>query len=177
MPEAPARSADDTLGRILGFLRGIGIAVREGQVAGDDFLPGIRVEDGGLVLDRAQLRWPGDLLHEAGHLAVLPPAQRRTLSGDLAGHEAIPYASEMEATAWAYAATVAIGLDPAVLFHEGGYHGRSAGLVRTYAMGVYPGAHGLVQAGMAAAGPDAVARGEATYPHMRRWLRDEPLPR
>jgi hypothetical protein len=177
MPDAPAMTADHVLERILDFLRGIGIAVREGPVAGDDFLPGIRVEDGALVLDRAQLRWPGDLLHEAGHLAVLPPAQRRGMSGDLAGHEAIPYASEMEATAWAYAATVAIGLDPAVLFHEGGYHGRSAGLIHTYTLGVYPGAHGLVQAGMAAAGPEAVARGEAIYPRMRRWLRDEPLPR
>lgn len=168
---APTRDSD-TVERILAFLRDIGLSVREADVGGDAFLPGVRVADGGLLVDRVRLRWPGDLLHEAGHLAVLPAALRATASGDLAAQEDVPHASEIEATAWAYAATVAIGLEPGVLFHEGGYHGRSDALVLTYAMGVYPGAHGLVQAGMTASGTDARQRGEPVYPHMQRWLRD-----
>ena len=160
------------LERILAFLREVGIPVRETELDDDAFLPGVRVAGGGLLLDRTRLRWPGDLLHEAGHLAVLPPAQRAAMSDDLAGHDDVPHASEVEATAWAYAATVAIGLAPTVLFHEGGYHGQSGSLAMTYAMGVYPGAHGLVQAGMTASGPEAAMRGETTYPAMRRWLRE-----
>ncbi|WP_290886240.1 hypothetical protein [Arenimonas sp.] len=171
MPIVPPDVAD-VLDRILAFLRGIGLPVREAAVDDEAFLPGIRIEGGGLVFDRARLRWPGDLLHEAGHLAVLPPARRAAVSDDLPGHDDVPHAGETEATAWAYAATVAIGLDPAVLFHEGGYHGKSASLVMTYAMGVYPGAHGLVQAGMTASGTTAAQRGEATYPAMQKWLRE-----
>jgi len=166
----PSAKVDDALERILGFLRAIGLPVVEAAVD-QDFLPGIRVADGGLVVDRERLRWPGDLLHEAGHLAMLPPAQRAAMSDDLPGHEAIAHAGEIEATAWAYAATVALGLDPAILFHEGGYRGQSASLVLTYSMGVYPGVHGLVQAGMTATGPEARRRGESTYPQMLRWLR------
>ena len=79
---------------------------------------------------------------------------------------------EVEATAWAYAASVALGLDPAVLFHEGGYHGKSAGLVLTYALGVYPGAKGLADAGMTQVGDQARQAGVPPYPHMTTWLRE-----
>lgn len=169
-PDTPA--PDPVLARIVAFLQAVGIPVREASLGDDAFLPGVRVEDGGLLFDRARLRWPGDLLHEAGHLAVLPAARRAAMSDDLAGHEDVPHAGEIEATAWAYAATVAIGLAPTVLFHEGGYHGKSASLAMTYSMGVYPGAHGLVQAGLAAVGADAAARGLPTYPTLLRWLRE-----
>ncbi len=55
------------------------------------------------------------------------------------------------------------------MFHEGGYHGNSAGLILTYSMGVYPCIHGLVQAGMTLSAP---ADGVPAYPHMIRWLRE-----
>ena len=157
--------ADDTLERILAFLRAVGIEVREAPVAGDAFLPGVCIEGGALRVDRATLRWPGDLLHEAGHIAVTPAALRPALPGVLDALPVDAHGGEVEATAWAWAALVAIGLEPAVLFHEGGYHGRSAGLVQMFSLGVYPGAHGLAKAGMAGGdGPP--------YPAMRRWLRD-----
>ena len=53
-------------------------------------LPGITVDDGALVLDRDKLMYPGDLLHEAGHLAVMPSAERNMLQknvGDDGGME------------------------------------------------------------------------------------------
>ena len=75
--------AGDALERILAFLHAIGIEVREAPVSGDAFLPGVRIEDGALVVDRATLRWPGDLLHEAGHIAVTPAALRPALPGVL----------------------------------------------------------------------------------------------
>lgn len=151
---------------LLDFLAGIGIAVREGEVPPDSFLPGIRLVAGALVVDRAALRWPGDLLHEAGHIATTPAALRARLDDQLADDPAIPHRGEAEATAWAWAALTHLGLPPALLFHAGGYHGHSAGLALTYAMGVCPGAAGLAQAGMATLG------GADGYPRMRRWLRD-----
>lgn len=156
----------------MAFLRGIGIAVREGAVADDAFLPGLVVERGEIIFDAGKLAWPGDLLHEAGHIAVTPPAQRHLLPELLSDHPIDAPGGEIEATAWAYAASVALGLDPALLFHEGGYHGKSAGLVMTYAMGVYPGCKGLVDAGLTLAGEAARQAGVAPYPHMLRWLRE-----
>src|SRR4051794_33714081 len=132
---------------IVDFLRTVGIATAEGSVPAGSFLPGIRVAGGTIVYDRATLRWPGDLLHEAGPLAVLPAAMRSRLDDALPGIDDIPHAGEAEAPAWAYAAIVHLGLDPAVLFHEGGYRGRSTDLIRTFGYGAYPGAYGLSQAG------------------------------
>lgn len=155
----------DTTQILLDFLAGIGITVREGAVPAASFLPGIRLVAGTLVVDRASLRWPGDLLHEAGHIATTPAAARAMLDDQLADDPAIPHRGEAEATAWAWAALTRLGLPAGLLFHEGDYHGHSAGLALTYAMGVYPGATGLAQAGMTQLG------GENGYPKMQRWLR------
>lgn len=158
--------------RIAGFLNQIGLEAAPGAVPADAFLPGVRILAGRIVYDPATLAWPGDLLHEAGHLAVAPAALRPTLSDGIELPDEVLHAGEMEATAWAYAAVCHLGLDPAVLFHAGGYHGNSAGLVATYSMGVYPGAAGLAGAGLTHVGPAARDAGLPVYPRMSRWLRD-----
>lgn len=157
--------ATDTTQILLDFLDSIGIEVREGPVPADSFLPGIRLVAGCLVVDRVALRWPGDLLHEAGHIATTPAALRAQLDDQLADDLGIPHRGEAEATAWAWAALTRLGLPAELLFHEGGYHGHSAGLALTYATGVYPVSAGLAQAGMTTLG------GQDGYPRMRRWLR------
>jgi hypothetical protein len=81
-------------------------------------------------------------------------------------------AVEVQATAWAYAAVRHLGLEPSVLFHEGGYEGKSAGLIFTYTAGVYPGAYGLQTLGMTATGETARGLQVPPYPHMLKWLRD-----
>lgn len=161
-----------TIDTIVAFLRGIGLSVHEGDVPDQAFLPGLRIAAGGIVFDRSKLQWPGDLLHEAGHLAMTPLAHRAALCDDLADQEIHEHAGEAEATAWAYAACVSLGLPPAVLFHPGGYHGQSDALILTYGAGVYPGARGLAEAGMALVGESARSQGLPPYPHMQRWLRD-----
>ncbi len=160
-----------TLDLILAFLSDVEVPVREGIVPADAVLPGVLVSRGELVIDRAAIRWPGDLLHEAGHIAVTPADHRVELDGALESSNQAPHSGEVEATAWAYAAIVHLGLDPAVLFHEGGYHGQSQSLIQTFSLGVYPGAFGLAQAGMTAVGAEAERMGGPTYPRMRRWLR------
>lgn len=158
--------------RLIAFLRDIGLRVDEEPLATPGFLPGVAVRAGGLVVDRGALRWPGDLLHEAGHLAVMPEALRPVQDGALHDCEHVPHAGEAEATAWAYAAACAVGLSARELFHAGGYHGYGEGLAMTYACGVYPGLHGLMQAGMAHGMTEAQTLGVAAYPWMRRWLRE-----
>ncbi|MBX7183601.1 MAG: hypothetical protein K1Y01_00505 [Vicinamibacteria bacterium] len=170
----PSPTADwsSNLERISSFLKSIGVEVTEGPVAPSALLPGVDIVNGGIVYDPDRLTWPGDLLHEAGHIAVVPAVLRRDLGGKLGEDVMAAHAGEAEATAWAWAAVVAIGLDPAVLFHEGGYQGRSQGLAFSYSIGSYPGAGGLIANGMALSASDAAKQGLAPYPHLVRWLRE-----
>ena len=88
----------DALQTIVDFLTSIGIRVRTGSVPADAFLPGLRIVDGGLIFDPAALRWPGDLLHEAGHIATVPSALRPILNDALADAPTSPHGGEAEAT-------------------------------------------------------------------------------
>lgn len=163
---------DEVASRIAGFLTEIGIEVVPAQLEHDSFLPGILVLSGKLLVDETKLIYPGDLLHEAGHLAVAPGDVRHSLSGEVIIPGANMDVVEVQATAWAYAATVHLDLDSRVLFHEGGYKGQSEGLIITYGAGVYPGAYGLQELGMTAGRELAGRLGVAEYPHMLRWLRE-----
>lgn len=158
--------------RIAEFLISIGIEVLPAELTGDTFLPGILVEGGRLLVDESRLTYPGDLLHEAGHLAVAEGRVRKSLGGEVIIPGADMNAVEVQATAWAYAAVRHLGLDPKILFHEGGYMGKSKGLLFTYGVGVYPGASGLQALGLTATGEEARQRGVPPYPHMLKWLRD-----
>lgn len=157
--------ADDAemFDRIVAFVRDIGIEVREGAVAGDSFLPAVSVIGGAVVFDKTRQQWPGDILHEAGHIAVMTPETRGGPVPDDGG-------LELAAMSWSYAAAIAIGIDPGVVFHEGGYHGSGSGLAQNYALGLYIGLPELVAAGMAY-GPGTAPEGAPVYPAMVRWLR------
>ncbi len=168
MPDADLEPLD----RILAFLDRIGLPAAQAPVPDDSFLPGVRVVEGVVVFDRSSLRWPADLLHEAGHVAIVPAALRSRLTDDLDAAADPSAIGEAEATAWAYAAIVELQLDPAPLFHDGGYGGHAAALVQCYQLGVYPGAHGLARVGMTRIGDDARRAGVAPYPRMTRWLRE-----
>ena len=158
--------------RISDFLKQIGIEVLPASFAEQTFLPGIMVERGRLLVDESKLRFPGDLLHEAGHLAVAPGALRGSLSGEVNLEQENMDAIETQAMAWSYAALRHLQLEPEVVFHEGGYRGKSQDLLHNFEMGVYLGANGLERAGMTATGGAASAMGVAPYPHMLKWLRD-----
>ncbi len=139
------------------FLHNAGILLRIAPTNGKTFVPGLSLEDGTVVIDPAVASYPGDLLHEAGHLAVASPEQRSTLGevGDNGG-------DEMAAIAWSVAAARACGLPLAVLFHEAGYKGAAAELVRDWEAGQPFGVPLLHWYGMSCA---------AEFPAMTRWLR------
>ena len=147
---------------ILAFLGEIGLGVVETELEPEEgFLPGIRVHEGALHVDRDRLAWPGDLLHEAGHLALAPPGVRARMSDTVEVPGASMWKLEEGAKPWSYAAALHIGIDPAVVFHEGGYRGYSPRILQTFALGVYPGVAVLVDAGLTAPG---------VFPRMLRWL-------
>jgi hypothetical protein len=157
---------------IVAFLARIGLPIAEETLAADTFLPGITLRAGGLVVDPDKLMWPGDLLHEAGHLAVLPAALRSKAHDDAPNHAEFAFAGELEAMAWAYAAAMELALPIEVLIHEGGYHGKARDLLQMYTFGVYPGLRGLCENGMTAAVGFTPNCGSTQYPRMLRWLRD-----
>jgi hypothetical protein len=157
---------------ILSFLSRIGLPIAEDTLPAGTFLPGIALRTGGLVVDPDKLMWPGDLLHEAGHLAVLPSAPRSDAHDDDPNHAEVEFAGELEAMAWAYAAAVELGLPMEVLIHDGGYHGRARDLLQMYSFGVYPGLRGLCETGMTAAVGFTPDCGPVQYPRMLRWLRE-----
>ena len=156
---------DDPDGRlIIAFLERIGIGVTLEPLSDDTFLPGIAIRDGALVADPAKLRWPSDLLHEAGHIAVTAPEDRPTLNQvrDDPGEE-------MAALAWSYAAALEIGLDPRILFHDD-YRGGGAALASGFAAGRGVGAPMLAWFGMCSE-PHRRDDPLPAYPKMARWLR------
>ena len=153
---------------ILEFLETIGLPVRRAPIEGPTFLPGIRIEAGGLLVDPVALRYPGDLLHEAGHLALMEPARRLSVSGDAGGDGG----EELGAIAWSYAAAVHIGLDPRVVFHCEGYRGGADSIVENLLAGRYIGLPILQWTGLALDERQAREQGLPAYPHMLRWLRE-----
>src|SRR5207237_1289082 len=82
--------------------------VRAEPIAEDVFPPGVTLRGGAIVYDPDKLLYPGDLLHEAGHVAVTEPERRAALDGDAEDDPA----EEMAAIAWSWAAAKAIGIDP-----------------------------------------------------------------
>jgi len=153
--------------RIVAFLGEIGLAVRCGAVVGPTILPGILVEHGALVFDPDKLRFPADLLHEAGHLAVVPPAQRAALHHNVGSDPA----EEMMAIAWSYAAALHLGIDPALLFHDE-YKGGGAAILAAFAHGRGFGVPMLQWVDMTCDAARARVQGGTAFPHMRRWLRE-----
>jgi hypothetical protein len=164
--------ADPLTAQIADFLIGIGIPVEPAELQDDAFLPGISAVRGGLLVDESRLAYPGDLLHEAGHIANMPSWAREAQDGNVDVPGLDTGSLEWAAIPWSYAAALAIGIDPAVVFHEGGYAGRAEGLVQTFRLGGMFGVHLLESAGLTATGARAAELGVEPFPHMLRWLRE-----
>jgi hypothetical protein len=141
------------------WLGATGIPVSRQSLREPTFLPGLAIEGGVLHIDVDRVEWPGDILHEAAHIALCPPSRRAALSGKL---EVTP-AEEMAALAWSYAAALHAGIEPAIVFHEGGYKKGGAQLIANFASGLPPGGPGV---------PMLQWWGLTTaFPHMTHWLR------
>lgn len=160
----------ELIDRITGFFNAIGLPCRSGEITEATFLPGITIEHGSLVFDPGKLTYPGDLLHEAGHLAVMPPERRRR------AHQTVGKfaAEELGAITWSYAAAVHLLIDPAVVFHPDGYRGGSQSLIDNFAKGRFIGVPLLQWLGMTADAKTAADMGGSPYPVMLKWINEGP---
>ncbi len=150
---------EELISKLTGFLQRTGIPVRLEEIEGVTFLPGLTIIEGTLVVDAARLEWPGDILHEAAHIALTPPSRRAGIGGKLS----VTPAGEMAALAWSYAAALAAEIDPAIVFHEGGYKNGGEALRDSYASGLASGGPGV---------PMLQWYGMTTgFPRMDSWLR------
>jgi hypothetical protein len=156
--------------KALDFIHEIGISTNFRVVTEEAcFLPGLLIEKGKIVIDKKKLRFPGDILHEAAHIAVVPAEERPLLDGSTIGSRQDAPAEEMMAIAWCYAASKYLAIDPAFIFHEHGYKGGGASIIEDFNEGRYFGVPMLQWLGMTTT---VTADQRAVYPSMIKWLRD-----
>jgi hypothetical protein len=151
--------------RLADFIRGVGIGLRAAELPDPTFLPGIDVRHGVILVDEARLAHPGDLLHEAGHLAVTEAAERKAAKLSPSDGD------EMAAIAWSWAALKHLDLDPAIVFHPHGYRGASQAYIENFSLGRTFGQPLLQYYGMTFESKKAAENGATPFPHMLRWLR------
>ncbi len=109
-----------------------------------------------LTFDPGRLLYPGDLLHEAGHLAVLPANERTLVNGPVGDDGAF----EMSAIAWSWAAALRLDCRPQSCFTPMVTRADQTVLWKILRPGRYFGVPMLEFFGM-------TRKGE--YPAMRRW--------
>ncbi len=105
------------------------------ELPDDTFLPGVTISGGAVVYDPTKLKYPGDLLHEAGHLAVTLPEERDQIFGDIAVEFPHKKDDEMAVMCWSFLASQVCKIPVQMLFHDGGYKGESQYLQQMYSSG------------------------------------------
>jgi hypothetical protein len=80
----------------------------------DSVFPGLEIRAGTVFVDENKLIHPGNILHEAGHIAAVHDPARRQ------GPKVFPSkGEELGALAWSYAATLHLGLSSELVFYPG----------------------------------------------------------
>jgi hypothetical protein len=161
----------NNLNKVILFLQSIGLSIQYADIETDCFLPGISIENGGLIIDKQKLKYPGDILHEAGHLAVVPAAERITLNEHDIALRPQREAEEMMAIAWSYAVCVHLGINARFVFHDDGYKGGGSSLAENFENKQYFGVPMLQWVGMTLEEKNAIEQGKPAYPAMLYWLR------
>jgi len=158
---------DKNTQKIVDFIVGIGIPVHTMKIEEDTFLPGILIKDGGIYIDIDKMKYPGDLLHEAGHLATLEPKKRMEVYNDVSKNPG----DEVSTIAWSYAAAKYIHIDLDILFHGNGYKGDSSWLREHYSRGGELAVPLLEWMGFTSQKIKASREIDA-FPNMKKWLRE-----
>jgi len=169
----PATRPTIELERCIEFLNSIGIeCIFTTLEKNESFLPGLRIKGGSIEIDLNHLENPGDILHEAGHIAVVAASERATLNSESLSKREWREAEEMMALAWSYAACVHLQLPPHFVFHEQGYRGSAKTLAAGFMQGSYIGLPMLQWLGLAADEKNAPLLGVEPFPAMIKWVRD-----
>lgn len=153
----------DSFEKCIAFLNKIGIKTFFRALDDSSFLPGLQIENGNIIIDTNLIQHPGDLLHEAGHIAVVPQKDRTNLTATALIKRKDREAEEVMAIAWSYAACIHLDIDPSYVFHEDGYRGGSNDIIDSCDKNEYVGTLMLQSLGMGSQNSD-------TH-QMNRWLR------
>ncbi len=157
--------SDPLVIKLVDFVRSVGIEVEACPIDWKTRFPGLDIRGGAVLVDETQLIHPGNILHEAGHIAVHDPARRKHPKFSPSKGE------ELSALAWSYAAVVHLGLSSELVFYPGSYQGWDTSLVENFAEGRYIGVPLLQRYGTTLEARFASERGLNPYPHMLRWVR------
>lgn len=152
------------------FLHQIGIETTFRKIGNKSFLPGLLINKGMIIIDKDALEHPGDILHEAGHIAVVPSADRRSLSEKGIIKRKNREAEEIMAIAWSYAACIHLEIDPFFVFHEQGYRGGRDYITDSCHAKSYIGLSMLEKIGLTTNEKNARRLNIPSYPHMIKWL-------
>ena len=159
------------LEKVLSFLNEIGIDVVEKQLE-TSFLPGLSLGPNCLYIDFEKLLYPGDILHEAGHLAVTTTAERKIAGTDEMAADWPSQGEEMGAILWSFAAAKHLGLPVEFVFHPNGYKNESEWLISNFTSENYIGLPFLEWAGLSLSKVNAAKEDKEPFPKMLKWLRD-----
>ncbi len=161
-----------TVHTIIEFLQSIGIPITFAPCDEGIVLPGIKIDRGSLIIDMETLLYPGDILHEAGHIAVVPPDERLAMEGTIDPKRDMELSGELMAIPWSYAACIHLGLDPSIVFHDNGYKGGGQYLIENFQNGRYIGVPMLQYIGLCYEPRKTKHHGEPEFPMMLKWLRE-----
>lgn len=177
---------DPDIDKVLAWLTSIGLQVERGSRPWQNlFAEGIWIEEGRLIVSADAM--VGDLLHEAGHLAVLPSRFRKLVSGDIddlwgeraelvssvterlgqwpedSEARALMQASDHETIAWSFAAALEVGVDPTLPFLRGFKNdGQAEAIYMACCDKQYIGINGLRAAGFI----NAIGN----FPILKKWV-------
>lgn len=160
---------EEMLKRIIHFLQEIGLNIIEKELGDDCFLPGLYPNGNGIVVDRSKLKYPGDLLHEAGHIAVTEENLRPLIGTNEMPEKWPRPGQELGAILWSYAAVCYLKIPANVVFHPDGYKNESEWLIEQFENGNYIGLPLLVWMGFCTNKTDD-GPNNATFPNMLKWL-------
>ncbi|MFC3880794.1 hypothetical protein ACFOSV_11420 [Algoriphagus namhaensis] len=155
---------NNNLDKILSFIVEIGITLSEEKLEDGTFLPGLKIDRGVIILDREKLLYPGDVLHEAGHIALMTAQERRTIVGNVKAFRSPMQDDEMGVMAWSFAAAKHLEIPAKEVFHDGGYKGEADYLLQEYETGQVRGLPLLVWMNLTS---------YECYPKMKRWVRED----
>lgn len=152
--------------KCIAFINEVGIKIEFRNLNDDSFLPGFNIENGKIIIDRSMIQYPGDILHEAGHIAVVATNDRPRLTEAAIIKRRNREIEEVMAIAWSYSACVHLGIDPAYVFHKDGYRGGSETIMDSCQKNEYMGLFMLQSLGMAKENKEPKG-----IPSMLNWLR------
>ncbi|MEQ8909056.1 MAG: hypothetical protein RIC95_07680 [Vicingaceae bacterium] len=162
-------SKEKLVQQALDFLTEIGISAEKALLTDTEFLPGLKVYKGKILYDENRLLYPGDILHEAGHIAITPKVERTKIGTAKMAKDWPSEGDEIATICWSYAAAKHIDFPIEALFHDNGYKNDALWLKEQFLNGSYIGLPLLEWMGLCESQSESDFE---AFPKMKKWLRD-----